>query len=88
MDFLPQFGTIVDIVVLDTDMHYLVCESFVTDSFSHHFHAYKAYKSHPIDYVVIKPSQLYDHSILAAYTLDTYPNFYFIPLKYQLMDKF
>ncbi len=69
MDLLPQFGTIIDIVVFDTDVHYLVCKLFVTECFSHHYHAFQAHKPHPQKYICVKQSHVYDHSVLAAYIL-------------------
>ena len=43
-------------------------------------------KQYPKEYVIIKPQNLADHSSLSMYTLQTSPNYYYIPLKYQLTD--
>ena len=87
MDLLPNFGTIVDIVVINTDMYYLVCETLVTDCFSHHhFHAIQVQRPQTSKYVCIKQSELYDYSVLSTYTLSTHPDLYFVPLKYQLIE--
>ena len=86
MDLLPNFGTIVDIVVINTDMYYLVCGTLVTDCFSHHFHAIQVQRPQTSKYVCIKQSELYDYSVLSTYTLSTNPDLYFVPLKYQLIE--
>ena len=86
MDLLPKCGTIVDIIVFSTDVHYLVCEVLLTDKFCHHFHAIQAQKCQPVKHVCVKQSELYDHSVLFSYTIPTHPGLYFIPLKYQLIE--
>ena len=87
MDLTPTFGVVKDIIVFETDIYYLVCEVLLTDCFSHHFHAFKTCKQHPASYDICKQTDLYDHAVLSAYTILSQPNFLFIPLKYQLVER-
>ena len=87
MDDVPTFGAVEDIIVLQTDMYYLVCSLLVTESFSHHFHAFQAHQVRPTKYHLCKPSALYDTYVLAAYVIPSDPTSMYVPLKYQLMEQ-
>lgn len=86
MDLVPTFGVLKDVIVFHTDMYYLVCELLITECFSHHFHVFQARAQHPLKYVLCKPVNLHDHTVLAAYVISTQPHFFHIPLKYQLIE--
>lgn len=86
MDLVPTFGIIVDILVKDVDSYNLVCEITSTECFNSHFHAYEIEKFINPTYFVCQVNQLYDHYMLSAYELSTYPNILFVPLKYHLMS--
>ena len=83
MDLVPRFGVVEEV---HTDMYYLVCEVLVTECLSHHFHSFQTCKQHPVEYVICKPANLYDHTVLAAYVIPTQRHLFHIPLKYQLID--
>ena len=62
MDLVANFGVIQD-VILYCDTMYFVCETIITDCFSNHFHAFKVYRQHPIEYSICKQAELYDHTV-------------------------
>ena len=86
MDEVPKFSVVEDIIVFHTDIYYLVCSVLVTQCFSHHFYSFKTSKQHPKEYVICKPTSLYDHFVLAAYPISSQPQFLYVPLKYQLVE--
>ena len=86
IDLVPTFGIIADILVLDVDNYYLVCEIASTECFNSHFHAYEIEKIINPVYLVCQVNQLADHYMLSAYKLSTYSNTLFVPLKYNLMS--
>ena len=86
MDTVPRFGIVKDIIVFHTDIHYLVCETLITECFSHHFHAYQTCGQHPVEYTICKQANLYDHTVLTAYVISMQPHFFYVPIKYQLID--
>ena len=87
MDDVPTFGVIEDIIVLQTDVYYLVCSLLVTECFSHHFHAFQVHKVQPTEYIISEPSTLHDTHVLGAYAIPSNPTAMYIPLKYQLMEQ-
>ena len=84
VDPMPKFGLINDIIALNTDVYYIVYEVLVTECFAHHFHSYKTYKHVPKLYECCKLTDIYDYTMLSAYTLSSQLQYQFIPLKYQL----
>ena len=72
----PVFGKICDLVAINTNDTYLVCEVMFTVRFNHHFHSYEVSLSSPINYVLCKPSDLVDHNVLGLYRSQ------FVSLKY------
>lgn len=86
MDLVPTFGVIADITVSDTDDIIIICEVLKTENFSHHLHAYKTHKQSSTEYWIGRQRDLYNHTVLAAYTCDDQPGLFNIPLKYQLVD--
>ena len=45
VDLVPTFGVISDIIILDVDDYYLVCEPLHTEYFHSHYHAYEVSKN-------------------------------------------
>ncbi len=86
IDLVPTFGIIVDILVLDVDNYFLVCEIVSTECFNSHFHAYELEKIIYPTYLLRQVNQLPDHYMLSAYKLSTYPNTLFVSLKYNLLS--
>ena len=86
MELVPKFGVIEDIIVLDTDIFYLVCQVLKTENFNHHLHSYKTHKQSSREYWIGEQKDLFDHTVLAAYKCSSQPGSFNIPLKYQLTD--
>jgi hypothetical protein len=85
MNLLPEFGVITDIIVFNTDEFYLVCDVLFTHNFHHHLHCYLvSYDNSKNIFAIVKQKDLYDHSSLSIYER---ANSFYIPLKYQLIDK-
>lgn len=87
VDNIPIFGDIIDIVIFDVDVFYLVCEEYNTECFNSHFHAYEVYKHETPQYYVCRVNQLYDYYCLSKYELSSHSSVRFITLKYYLVDK-
>jgi len=85
-DLLPVFGIIKDIVMDSSFSYYFVLEILHTICFSSHQHAHEVSLSTPPLFDLVKPSDLYDHSILSLYTIPHCHSF-FVPLKYYLIEK-
>lgn len=85
-DLVPTFGIIADLLVVDVDNYYLVCEVLSTECFNSHFHAYEVEKVTNPTYIVCQVHQLPDHYMLSAYTLSSYSRSLFVPLKYNLIN--
>ena len=64
IDFLPTFGAIIDILVLNVDNYFIVYQLLDTNCFSHHFHAYEV--SYPLlpNYVIKKHTTFLDNPTL------------------------
>ena len=88
-DTLPIFGQILNILMLDVNIPYFVCEIFHTQDFDTHLHAYTVTAHSPIQITLCKQSQLLDHHTLGLYKLylygDTVATMYIVP-KYILAD--
>ena len=83
---MPTFGIVEDVVVFCTDIFYLVCSVLFTECFSHHFHAFQVHKQRPKEYIICRPSALYDTYVLAAYSVHSHSNSLYVTLKYQLIE--
>ena len=81
MGITPVFGKICDLVAINTDTTYLICEVMFTVQFNHHFHSYEVSLSLPITYVLCKPSDLVDHNALGLYCS------HFVSLKYHIVEQ-
>ena len=86
MDLVPTFGMIVDIIVTGMDNILLICEVLQTEIFKHHVHAYKALKPSIPEYWIGRQRDLFNHTVLTAYTCAGQPGFFSITLKYLLVD--
>lgn len=80
---MPQFGTIMNIVMLNVDDYYFVCELLCTVNFSEHFHAYEVTRNSVIHLVICKQSELVDHHVLGMYSVAAK---HLVSLKYHLME--
>lgn len=82
-DTLPVFGQILNILMVDVDDPYFVCEIFHTEDFDTHLHAYVVSTHLPVHITLYKQAQLMDHHTLGLYKLclydDTVPTFYIVP---------
>ena len=86
VDVVPQFGRIVQIYVRDLVNYYLICEVLTTECFNSHFHSYQVLKETHYSHTICKISDIADHNCLSCYTIPSCNNYYFIPLKYYLVD--
>ena len=73
-------------MAMDVDNYYLVCEILTTHCFNAHFHSYQVFKEDHPDYIICNVTNIADYYCLSYYKLTSYPNFYFVPLKYHLVD--
>ena len=78
-----RFGLIKDVIVLDVDDYFLVCEVLETECFNSHFHVYEVSRYCPPSFVFIKQVSLADHSMLGLYKK---ADKYFIVLKYLVVS--
>ena len=70
MNLTPVFGVIIDVIVMDVNDYYIVCEEMVTEHCDHHYHSYKITQLHPKCYIICKTSDLFDHTILKYYLVE------------------
>lgn len=88
-DALPIFGEILNILMIDVDDPYFVCEIFHTEDYDTHLHAYVVTSQSPVHITLCQQSQLLDHHTLGLYKLcvygDTASTWYIVP-KYVLVD--
>lgn len=79
----PVFGQIINILIVDVNNTYFVCEVFHTEDFDTHLHAYVVTTQSPIHITLYKQTQLLDYHTLGLYKLclyeDTVPTFYIVP---------
>ena len=87
VDLLPQFGLIINVIAMDVFNFYLVCEVLITHFFNSHFHSYQVSREDHPDFITSKVTNIADYYYLSYYKLSSYPNFYFVPLKYYLVDQ-
>ena len=82
-DTIPVFGKILDILMVDVDDPYFVCEIFHTEDFDNHLHAYVVTTQSPVQITFCKQPQLLDHHPLGLYELclydDTISTQYIVP---------
>ena len=86
VDLVPTFGIIIDIIALDVDDYWLICEVTSTICFNSHYHSYEVCKDVPPHYVVCQLKNLADNYVLSAYELGTHSDTLFIPMKYYVID--
>ena len=86
-DSMPNFGTIVDIIVHEVEIVYIVLKKLCTLSFHHHFHSYCVTYIEPALYIAIQVSELYDNHPLSLYhSPNNDSHDLFVPMKYHLSD--
>lgn len=85
-ELLPTFGVIKDVIVLDVDRHYFVCEILITEHFLEHFHSFEVTKQNSPNYSICMQSDFVDHHVLHAYRVLSCPQSLFVPLKYHLIE--
>ena len=73
-DTFPVFGQILNILLVDVDKPYFVCEVFNTDNFDSHLHAYIVAAQSPTHITLCQQHQLLDHHTLGLYKLCLYDN--------------
>ena len=81
VDTVPKFGLISDVIVLDVDNYFIVCEVLHTIRFNSHYHAYEVSRDTAPTFVFLKQSDMSDHSVLGLYNKIT---FSFVSLKYHI----
>lgn len=82
---MPQFGKILDIVVIDTEDCFFIVSTLITETFNSHYNAFEVQLSNLALCDVIRPSELADHNVYHIYNLPT-QHISFILLKYHLME--
>ena len=82
LNLLPNFGLILDIIILNVDDYFLVCEILHTICFNPHFHSYEVCHHSSPSVVFVKQSDLVDYSVLAIYKKITD----FVTLKYHITE--
>lgn len=87
-DILPIFGMIINILLIESDEPYFVCEVLDTEEFSSHFHSFIVQRTKPIPIVFCKPGDLSDYHTIGMYSLrlshETVTTHYIVP-QYHLM---
>ena len=83
MNLYPTFGRIHDLIVFNVNNYYIVCEELITEAFNNHYHAYEVALPNPRSYIICKPSDLVDHTVLGIYHRSTS---LLISLKYHLVE--
>ena len=84
MELLPQFGTIVDIIIYHDNLFYFVCSNLITECFIAHYHCFKVSKGRS-QYTITQQCDLVDHTVLSSYFVSSSNNM-FVPLKYHLVE--
>ena len=59
-EILPIFGMIINILLINSDKPYFVCEVLETEEFSSNFHSFVVWRDKLIPIVFCKPSSLSD----------------------------
>ena len=81
---VPEFGIIIDILVIETDTYYFVCEVMETVQLVAHYHAYEVATNNTNKSITIcKQSSLVDHTVLGLYTVNSSK---FVSLKYHIVE--
>jgi hypothetical protein len=81
---LPEFGIIRDILVIDTNDYYFVCEVMETIQLVSHYHAFEVATDVSHSNVnICKQSTLVDHTVLGLYTVNSTN---FVSLKYHIVE--
>lgn len=78
-----RFGLIKDVIVLDVDDYFLVCEALETECFNSHFHAYEVSRYCLPSFVFVKQISLADYSVLGLYKKG---DAHFVVLKYLVVS--
>lgn len=83
VDHVPVFGIITDILAVNVNDYYIVCEVVDTDCFNSHFHSYEISQNADPHYIVCRVK---DHYTLSMYQLISLSDSSFISMKYHLID--
>ena len=85
-EILPTFGIIIDIILMDNENAYFVCEELTTEEFSGHLHSFVVRRETPIPLVFCKQHELSDYHPLGLYRLRLFRTtcLYVVP-QYHLM---
>lgn len=86
VDHIPTFGIINDIIAINVNDYYLVCEVADTECFDSHFHSYEISQNADPNYIVCRVKELADHYMLSMYHLESFSDLSFISMKYHLID--
>ena len=81
VDFLPIFGLITDIIIIDVNNSFFVGEVLHTECFNSHYHAYKVSRDPLPKFSFLKQSHLADHAPLGLYRKS------YVVLKYYVAEK-
>lgn len=82
-DMLPLFSQIVDIVVLQEEKCYFICEAYETLGFYNHYHAYEITKSSALELNAIQQCDLVDFHPLSCHSVS---NSFYICMKYHIVE--
>lgn len=84
-DIVPQFSQIVDIVVLEQEKCFFICEPYETLGFYNHYHAYQVVKSRAPELNAIQQCDLVDFYPLSLHSVS---NSSYICMKYHIIEQY
>ena len=64
---IPTFGLIVDLLVVDVDVSFFVCEILTIEYYEEHLHAFKVTKETPVSLAICQHKELGDYHVLSLY---------------------
>ena len=87
-EIITIFGMIIDILLIENDAPYFVCEVMTTEEYSDHLHSFVLKRVSPTPIIFCKHQELADYHALGLYKLrlfeDSLPSLFVVP-KYHIM---
>ena len=78
---MPNFGTIVDIIIHEVEVVYIVFKKLCTLSFDHHYHSYCVTYIEPACYIAMQVPDFYDNHPLSLYHSPNNDSDLFVPIR-------
>ena len=66
-DFIPTFGLIIDLLMVEVDICLFICEVDVTDHFVEHLHAFQIEREDTVSLAIMTHKELADYHVLSLY---------------------